>query len=407
MRARLAVTLAVLGAMGCSPQPQVALHAQGSVTSSVALVEPGPQPEPARAPGLVLRDFIELDLGEPLAPQRVERRSQLAPLEEAIVRCRMATLSGDLRSPSTSFHLVRVQPSGALTVDAAPGQGSDEEPWRCVGRELTRLTLPAQARASVIGLSVTLLPAGMGLSELKSELPKKRAKPPPPATSPEKIVANPKPVKGAATPPKLKSSPTMVGPKYPPELMHRVARGNYGKIRFCYESRLQSDPTLRGRVVVTFTIDKTGTPKDVKAASDDLKDPDLLTCVEKSFAALTFPAPEGGVIKVTYPILLENAGDVPAQPATSATLGGRLLSQVDDATLGLELQRFGEVHPVAGLRAHFVVGPHGAVRALVRQKDGAPAARPGTCAASSGGEAITFVTSSDLDCVAHLAALLD
>jgi hypothetical protein len=53
-------------------------------------------------------------------------------------------------------------------------------------------------------------------------------------------------------------------------------------------------------VVVTFTIGLDGVPVDVSATGH----PQFTDCVERAVRAMKFPAPQGGVVRVNYPIRL-------------------------------------------------------------------------------------------------------
>lgn len=61
-------------------------------------------------------------------------------------------------------------------------------------------------------------------------------------------------------------------------------------------------PKLAGRVTITFTIDKSGTPTSAQVVTTTLANKTVGECMAKVFASLSFPEPEGGVVKVTYPV---------------------------------------------------------------------------------------------------------
>ncbi|MCA9618135.1 MAG: AgmX/PglI C-terminal domain-containing protein, partial [Myxococcales bacterium] len=88
----------------------------------------------------------------------------------------------------------------------------------------------------------------------------------------------------------------------PPEVIQRIIRSNYGRFRGCYESALRTNPNLQGRVAVSFMIGRNGTVQAVSGGGD-LPDGGVISCVSQAFYGLSFPAPEGGVVRVTYPIL--------------------------------------------------------------------------------------------------------
>ncbi len=105
----------------------------------------------------------------------------------------------------------------------------------------------------------------------------------------------------ASSGPGVKPGATTVRGRLPPEVIQRIVRQNFGRLRLCYEHGLRSDPKLSGRVDVKFTI---GTDGYVSGASATGTMPDqaVVACVTKAISALSFPAPEGGVVVVTYPI---------------------------------------------------------------------------------------------------------
>jgi len=90
----------------------------------------------------------------------------------------------------------------------------------------------------------------------------------------------------------------------PPEVIQRIVRQNGGRFRNCYENGLRQNPALSGRVAVKFIIGRDG---DVSMSADsgqsDMPDMSVRACVVKSFYGITFPAPQGGTVQVTYPLM--------------------------------------------------------------------------------------------------------
>lgn len=72
----------------------------------------------------------------------------------------------------------------------------------------------------------------------------------------------------------------------------------------CFREGIGRNRYLSGRVLLHFTIDADGQVADVSDAGSDLPDLDAIDCVAQGFYALRFPAPEGGALSLTYPILL-------------------------------------------------------------------------------------------------------
>jgi hypothetical protein len=107
--------------------------------------------------------------------------------------------------------------------------------------------------------------------------------------------------------PSTKPGDTKVVGRLPPEVIQRTIRQNLGRARACYEVGLRSNPNLQGRVVVNFVIGADGGVGSATNGGSDLPDPGVVSCVVRAFAGLSFPAPEGGVVTVSYPIALTPA----------------------------------------------------------------------------------------------------
>ncbi|MBK8942172.1 MAG: AgmX/PglI C-terminal domain-containing protein [Polyangiaceae bacterium] len=97
--------------------------------------------------------------------------------------------------------------------------------------------------------------------------------------------------------------PTTITGRIAPEVIQRVVRSNFGRFRGCYEAGLRTNPNLAGRVAVAFTVGRDGAVGMVGNAGSDLPDAGVVACVVKQFYGLSFPAPEDGIVKVTYPII--------------------------------------------------------------------------------------------------------
>jgi hypothetical protein len=99
--------------------------------------------------------------------------------------------------------------------------------------------------------------------------------------------------------------------RIPAEVIQRIVRQNFGRFRLCYEAGLRGNPSLGGRVATKFVIGRDGLVMQAQDGGSDLPDQKVVSCVVRSFNSLTFPAPEGGVATITYPIIL-TPGDAPA-----------------------------------------------------------------------------------------------
>ena len=99
------------------------------------------------------------------------------------------------------------------------------------------------------------------------------------------------------------SEPTLSG-RLPREVVQRIVRQNFGRFRFCYEQGLAKNPSLEGRVAVRFVIDRAGAVSTATAEPGGLSDQAVSRCVAQGFLGLSFPPPEGGIVTVSYPIML-------------------------------------------------------------------------------------------------------
>jgi hypothetical protein len=96
---------------------------------------------------------------------------------------------------------------------------------------------------------------------------------------------------------------TIITGKLPPEVIQRIVRQNYGRFRSCYESGLRTNPGLSGRVAVRFAIGRDGAVSNAQNGDSDMPDSGVVKCVVSSYYGLTFPAPDGGIVTVVYPIM--------------------------------------------------------------------------------------------------------
>jgi hypothetical protein len=90
--------------------------------------------------------------------------------------------------------------------------------------------------------------------------------------------------------------------RLPPDVVKRIVRANFPRFRACYEAGLKRDPLTKGTVSVEFVIDTTGAVESASLGSGSLGEGGVKSCVLGVFRTLSFPEPEGGKVKVTYPI---------------------------------------------------------------------------------------------------------
>jgi hypothetical protein len=82
----------------------------------------------------------------------------------------------------------------------------------------------------------------------------------------------------------------------------------------CYDRALRTDPSLKGRVVLAFTIARDGKGGGRVEAVDvlnesTLRDPQMIRCLRRSFFRVRFPSPPGREnVNVVYPVMFDANG---------------------------------------------------------------------------------------------------
>ena len=93
-----------------------------------------------------------------------------------------------------------------------------------------------------------------------------------------------------------------------PDAIRRVVRRHINEVRYCYERALAEDPALSGRLTVSFVISPTGSVSVASAGDGTFPDTSTTTtmtaCVVSAVRRWTFPAPDGGIVTVDYPFVL-------------------------------------------------------------------------------------------------------
>lgn len=88
-------------------------------------------------------------------------------------------------------------------------------------------------------------------------------------------------------------------PGLPPEVIKRIVRANFLRLRACYDSARKTDPSLQGTVEVKFIISKTGEVTSAIATPGTLKSTSAATCIAGVLKTLSFPEPEGKIVSVS------------------------------------------------------------------------------------------------------------
>ncbi len=98
---------------------------------------------------------------------------------------------------------------------------------------------------------------------------------------------------------------TQIRGRLRPEVIQSVVRRAFPSFATCYKLALPHDPKAAGKIVAEFVIDRDGL---VSAATltdaTTFADPKTRECALSVFSVLVFPKPDGGIVKVVYPIML-------------------------------------------------------------------------------------------------------
>ncbi|MEZ4338118.1 MAG: AgmX/PglI C-terminal domain-containing protein [Sandaracinaceae bacterium] len=93
------------------------------------------------------------------------------------------------------------------------------------------------------------------------------------------------------------------------EAIRRVVQRNLSQVRFCYEQGLSTNPSIEGRVVVSWTVDSNGVVQNTGIASTSLGNSQVESCIATAVRRWSFPQPEGGMpVGVNYPFVLQAPG---------------------------------------------------------------------------------------------------
>ncbi len=101
---------------------------------------------------------------------------------------------------------------------------------------------------------------------------------------------------------KLKEAGVTVTGRLPKEVIVRIVRASFPRLRACYDALRAADPLAEGSVATSFVIDEKGDVSAAKADAGTLGDPTMRACVQKVFAGMSFPEPDGGKVDVSYPL---------------------------------------------------------------------------------------------------------
>lgn len=86
------------------------------------------------------------------------------------------------------------------------------------------------------------------------------------------------------------------------EIIQRVVRQHRREITYCYETELQKNRNLAGRVLVRFTISANGSVVSATTAETSMNNASVERCINDRIRRWVFPEPKGGgIVIVNYP----------------------------------------------------------------------------------------------------------
>jgi TonB family protein len=93
-----------------------------------------------------------------------------------------------------------------------------------------------------------------------------------------------------------------------PEQINRVVRANQAALRYCYETEVQRQRGLHGKVVVQWRVDRAGGVPMARVSSSTLGNAGVEGCLVRQVKKWRFPKPDGGEVSVMYPFLFGVGG---------------------------------------------------------------------------------------------------
>lgn len=101
------------------------------------------------------------------------------------------------------------------------------------------------------------------------------------------------------------------------EQIRTVIHSHIEEVKACYERELATAPELAGRVLVQFTIGRNGQVQAGLVESSTLGNSRAEQCILAAVKTWVFPAPQKGIVIITYPFVLRFADSTSVAATTS------------------------------------------------------------------------------------------
>jgi hypothetical protein len=105
-------------------------------------------------------------------------------------------------------------------------------------------------------------------------------------------------------PPALAPPPTAQEPEQPDgQAVSATVRSNVPGIKACYLRLTRQGKIISGRAILSFTVDRDGSAKDVRVEAPAFADSELPRCMSVQAGSWTFPRSRRGGLAVSYPFV--------------------------------------------------------------------------------------------------------
>lgn len=94
-----------------------------------------------------------------------------------------------------------------------------------------------------------------------------------------------------------------------PEQILRVVRANMAAVRYCYENELSRQPSLRGRIEISWRVNREGRVSTARVARSTMGNARVEGCIVRQVRNWRFPVPDGGEVDVVFPFIFGAASD--------------------------------------------------------------------------------------------------
>jgi len=93
-----------------------------------------------------------------------------------------------------------------------------------------------------------------------------------------------------------------------PEQVMRVVRANMAAVRYCYENELARQPSLRGRIVIAWRVNREGRVASPRVGSSTMGNARVEGCIVRQVRNWRFPEPDGGEVDISFPFVFGATG---------------------------------------------------------------------------------------------------